>query len=1232
MPGNTVDIRVPGVVDLTQYRVKINDTIAFIEKINGTQSDLENWAKELTFCAEDLQSAADQIGTRHAEIVQAGALVADDKAIVQQLRTETGEQRELAEAAAGIATNAAAAAVAVGNYQGRWEEATGAASSGGSYVYGGSLWLLLVDVADITLSEPGNGNDDWLLAGGDAAPDPSPDPSPDPDPEIDPVVGNIEYSLRPLDQTGDYVLPGRVYARDDWPELSAAIGVGHAAHTIKDANPDVSLSGVAQHAEFSAFGNYLAVSTSTSSDTAWLQMWAYVAGELRKTDTPDRPGTVSRFGWSGDGRFFGAALTSSPWAAAYELVDGELVAFNGLSISGSRSTSKEFLWSPDVTRAAVVSYASSGSHVIVTLCNRTGRTLSSVDYLTQTDLGASSRGDAGVWLDDSTILVGGNFNFNSTASRLLIVDVVDGELVPRGVPSVDVSTNPSHIVKSGQWVAVGYSSWVSLYDYSSGDLVHVADWQFAAAVNHLSLRDERLLVGGQWLYVYDDVADAWNEVPISSPSTSDVGVPADLHPVDEVIVACPANSVMSVIEADGRFLPLEHTADAGGTIYSLAMSPNGAMLAVGLNSTQANRLQAFEYDSSGLIPVAVDTQPGSNIARYSGISWSPNSTYLMVGSSGAPRLGYYESTVDGLVRLPDPVVQPTAAVTCTGWSEDSVYSAIGQGNSAPRLRLYKRVGAYFNEVTSIDALPASEVNAVLWVGSYLIVGTRYAPFLWVYERDGDTFTLLEAQPNYPSYEVEYLSAASSEDYGTEIYVSTGGSSPTICYTFNDGVLTTKAAPPFAMRAGTYTVCAPDGSRVAQVSSSDPHVSVLQRGVEGYWTPQAVEDVVKLASPYCPPALSVNGWMALAQASDIFSYGSEVSGYSTDLSIQPLLGSVDAVKVSHAGKYMLAAHSAHMGQTLAMYEQRVPYRWTKLSLGVEQPSTTFHNWRCIAWSKDDNYFAVVGASGYVAIYTNHGDGTFTILWEQTISGASHGYVVDWSHDSSKVALGFSGSSGDYRLVVLAIDEFGGVEQLPPPDVGPVGAIVDLSFTADDCIVVKNTSTHIESYLFESDASLVKTGWSYTGVANSYSFSYRNGVMVTGMDDVIQKFDYLGSGMFDEPTIYDVALANSGSRIELTPDGKFVVNYYGAAPQVIKLGETAVPFEFEGSFLSNVGCVTEDQSMTIRFESDGLTPVVMLEDYPFDPAHEFYVPEVRSVAQQSRNAWAGIAPATFVRAKS
>lgn len=107
MPESTVTIRNPGEIDLTQYRVEIGDTIRFVEKINDTQTDLENWAERLTFCAIDMQSAANQIGARYTSILQTGVQVGEDKSIVTQLKSDVTTLKEQSETAAQTATEQA---------------------------------------------------------------------------------------------------------------------------------------------------------------------------------------------------------------------------------------------------------------------------------------------------------------------------------------------------------------------------------------------------------------------------------------------------------------------------------------------------------------------------------------------------------------------------------------------------------------------------------------------------------------------------------------------------------------------------------------------------------------------------------------------------------------------------------------------------------------------------------------------------------------------------------------------------------------------------------------------------------------------------------------------------------------------------------------------------------------------------------------------------------------------
>lgn len=60
------------------------------------------------------------------------------------------------------ASSASAEAVGATNYKGAWSSATGAYVSPASFLHNGEVWLLLVDVADITTTEPSGVNSDWL--------------------------------------------------------------------------------------------------------------------------------------------------------------------------------------------------------------------------------------------------------------------------------------------------------------------------------------------------------------------------------------------------------------------------------------------------------------------------------------------------------------------------------------------------------------------------------------------------------------------------------------------------------------------------------------------------------------------------------------------------------------------------------------------------------------------------------------------------------------------------------------------------------------------------------------------------------------------------------------------------------------------------------------------------------------------------------------------------------------
>ena len=60
-----------------------------------------------------------------------------------------------------VVTGAAATAMAGSNFRGKWPDLTGSAALPYSCLHTGKYWMLLTDIADIALSEPGPVNTDW---------------------------------------------------------------------------------------------------------------------------------------------------------------------------------------------------------------------------------------------------------------------------------------------------------------------------------------------------------------------------------------------------------------------------------------------------------------------------------------------------------------------------------------------------------------------------------------------------------------------------------------------------------------------------------------------------------------------------------------------------------------------------------------------------------------------------------------------------------------------------------------------------------------------------------------------------------------------------------------------------------------------------------------------------------------------------------------------------------------
>lgn len=95
-------------------------------------------AEQVTLAEEQVTLAAEQVALAEAQV-------------------------SLAEAEAVRSEDAANKSTASANLKGEWSELTGALTLPSSVYHNGLFWALLVDLSDVTISEPSESNPDWAL-------------------------------------------------------------------------------------------------------------------------------------------------------------------------------------------------------------------------------------------------------------------------------------------------------------------------------------------------------------------------------------------------------------------------------------------------------------------------------------------------------------------------------------------------------------------------------------------------------------------------------------------------------------------------------------------------------------------------------------------------------------------------------------------------------------------------------------------------------------------------------------------------------------------------------------------------------------------------------------------------------------------------------------------------------------------------------------------------------------
>lgn len=241
---------------------------------------------------------------------------------------------------------------------------------------------------------------------------------------------------------------------------------------------------------------------------------------------------------------------------------------------------------------------------------------------------------------------------------------------------------------------------------------------------------------------------------------------------DGVYLACGANGSPYVLiykRSGDTFTKLSDPATLpGGAINGISFDSDvsGTYLALNTNGSAANIIL---YKRSGDTFTKLSDPSSLPTGRGYDIKYFPNSTYLVHGGAVASpnAITIYKRSGDTHTKLTTLAMNGYCAGVF-GISPDSIYLYIGAGSS-PWLNVWKRSGDTFSVLSScLSENPPSTVYSVRISkdGMYVMCGLAVSPYILIYKRSGDTFTKLSnISSNPPSAYVEPIDFYPSSLYG-----------------------------------------------------------------------------------------------------------------------------------------------------------------------------------------------------------------------------------------------------------------------------------------------------------------------------------------------------------------------------------------------------------------------------------------------------------------------------------
>lgn len=225
-----------------------------------------------------------------------------------------------------------------------------------------------------------------------------------------------------------------------------------------------------------------------------------------------------------------------------------------------------------------------------------------------------------------------------------------------------------------------------------------------------------------------------------------------------VVVGYSNGNRLSVYRQDGVTLTkLAEPANPGDHVRGLSFSKNSDYLAV---ATQSINAMVYKHYDGNLVLLSGTKGPQSTVATGSGVALSSDGTYLAAVCSTAPYLYIYKRDGnDAYNLLPNPVSMPVRSSVYTEFSDDDKYLMVTTTGLGAQISLYiyERSGDTFTLLTGANG-PQTDPNYTYQTSfsenaDYLAVTDSSSPYIWVYKRSGNTFTAITTGPNANGFDV-----------------------------------------------------------------------------------------------------------------------------------------------------------------------------------------------------------------------------------------------------------------------------------------------------------------------------------------------------------------------------------------------------------------------------------------------------------------------------------------------